>query len=310
MKFGRIFSLIGVIILAYMLNSVGFEKIIRVVQSLNPAYMLGFFAALASAVVLKGVKWKASLKIFNIPATLADAIMVWTIGFFIGAITPGRIGDFAKIYYVKEKKSKTICAILLDRFTDIFAVVLFAIIGVGVFGSIIGLTYEVVLAAILALATIVFALKKNRNIIADAILNRIIPEKYRAAFKGELEIFSGTLKSGLKNRAGILKVAIMAIFIWMVSAMQGFFMAKSLEIDISYFHLILILSIVALLELIPVSVAGLGTREAGVVVLMSFLGIESDKALVFSLAGFIFGYLALAAAGYLMWLKKPIKIEP
>jgi len=309
MKLQRLFSLIGLGILAYMLNRIGFEKIGNALESLDIVYISGVLFTIAIVLALKGVKWRAALGIFNIRIGTLSAIRMWIIGFSLGAITPGRVGDFAKIFYLNEKKSRSMGAVLVDRLTDIFAVVIFAVLGVGVFGSAVGLTYEVVLLLGAALIFAIYFVKKHRHGVAEIFLSRFVPEKHRGLLRVALGEFYQSLRGASKNRAAILKVTALAIITWMISAFQGYFIAKSLGINISYFHMILILSISALLELIPVTVAGLGTREAGVVILMSFLGIESEKALVFSLTNFLFGYLGVAALGYVLCLRNPIKID-
>ncbi len=269
--------------------------------------MLCFFLVIAITVFLKGLKWKMSLGIFNIQAGLLNAVRMWVIGFSIGAITPGRVGDFVKIAYVDGKKSRSLGAVILDRLTDVFAVVLFAIFGLSIFGSAVGATREALIFSLAAIfAGAIFIMKHYRRL-SRAIFRRMVPEKYKASFKAGAMDFFDASKQALGRRKNILAVALMSVFIWMITGLQGLIIARSLEIDIAYFSLLFIMSIVALVEVIPITVAGLGTREATIVFLMSVLGVESGKAIVFSLVNFIFGYLILAFVGYLFWLRNPVK---
>lgn len=309
MKAERLFSVIGLIILAYMLGNIGISRIAMAARAVNPVYMAGFFSVFFVVLFLKGFKWMAALRLFGIRIGMLSAVRMWAIGFSLGAITPGRVGDFAKIFYLKEKKSRSLGAVFLDRLTDVFAVALFAVLSIGVFGRAVGITYWMAALAGTTVVIVFIALKKRRKAVAGIILQRIVPEKHRAAMKEEMSAFYHSLKAALSNRAGVLAVAATAVFIWMLSVVQGAFIAKSLGINISYYSLLSIMSITALIELIPVTVAGLGTREAGIVLMMSYLGIESEKAIVFSLANFLFGYLGLAALGYALWLRNPIKMD-
>ncbi len=310
MKLERITAfLVGGAILAYLFSKIEFVKIEEAALSLNPVYMLFFFLILSATVVLKGVKWQMSLGIFRIRATLISAIEMWMIGFSMGAATPGRVGDFVKIAYLDEKKSKSIGAVLLDRITDVFAVLFFAILGLTVFGEAIGATKAMIAFAVIALFSGAIIARKYYRPISRILLRQIVPEKYRAYLKSGASDFIGSARDALKLKSSIIFVLALSAFIWMFSVIQALMVAKALEINISYFSLLFIMSIVAIVELIPVTVAGLGTREATIVFLMSFLGIGSEKAIVFSLLNFFFGYLVLAAAGYVFWIRNPIRIR-
>lgn len=300
---------VGGAILAYLFSKIEFVKIKESALSLNPVYMLGFFLVLAITVLLKGLKWQMSLGIFRIPASLTRAVEMWMIGFSIGAATPGRVGDFVKIAYLGEKKSKSIGAVLFDRITDVFAVLFFAVLGLLVFGSAIGATKQLVTLAVFVILAAAAAARIYYRRILGIFLKYFVPEKYRSYMASGASDFIDSARSALKLKSRIASVFLMSVFIWMFSVIQALMISKSLEISISYFSLLFIMSIVALVELIPVTVAGLGTREATIVFLMSFLGIGSDKAIVFSLLNFFFGYLVLAAAGYLFWVRNPIKMS-
>ncbi len=310
MKLGQALSfVVGGSILLYLFNKIGFGKIKAAVLSLDPVYMLGFFFFLALSVIFKGLKWKMSLGIFDIKTKLFDATEMWIIGFSIGAMTPGRMGDFVKILYLNEKKSKSLGAVLLDRLSDVFAVVLFAFMGLGIFGRAMGATNQMLFLGAIILLFGAVAVKKYHKPLSGAFFRRMVPEKYKDSLKAGVRNFLKYSKQALKCRKRILGISLMSIFIWMISGAQGFIIARSLGIDIGYLPLLFIMSIVALVELIPVTVAGLGTREATIVLLMSVLGVESEKSIVFSLVNFIFGYLVLVLVGYLFWLRRPVSFS-
>ncbi|MBU4301060.1 MAG: lysylphosphatidylglycerol synthase transmembrane domain-containing protein [Nanoarchaeota archaeon] len=310
MKPGRIMAfVVGAAILAYLFSKIEFIKIKEAALSLNPVYVLGFFIILTITVILKGLKWRMSLGLFGIRTSIVSAIETWLIGFSVGAATPGRVGDFVKIAYLDEKKSKSIGAVFLDRITDVFAVLFFAFIGFAAFGEPFGVTKPLVALAAAAIIACAVIAKKYYRRISGVLLRHFVPEKYRTYLKSGASDFIESARSALKLKARIIFVLILSALIWMFSVIQALMIAKSLEISISYFSLLFIMSVVALVELIPVTVAGLGTREATIVFLMSFIGIESEKAIVFSLLNFFFGYFVLASAGYLFWVRNPIKIR-
>lgn len=301
---------IGISILAYLFSKIDFVKTGALVLSMPFGYVLAFFLVMAFAIALKGLKWKLSLRIFSIPVGFLKAAEMWIIGFSIGAVTPGRVGDFVKIAYVDAKKSKSLGAVFLDRLTDVFAVAFFALLGFGIFGEAIGAAKQALYFSFAAaIVCAIIAIKYYRNVFR-IFLGTIVPEKYRAAMVSGASDFFQSSKEAIRRRKSILAVAAMSAGIWMISGLQFLILARALSINIDYFPLLFIMSIVAIVELIPITVAGLGTREATIVFLMSFLGVGSEKAIAFSLTNFVFGYVVLTSLGYIFWLRNPITQKP
>jgi uncharacterized membrane protein YbhN (UPF0104 family) len=81
-------------------------------------------------------------------------------------------------------------------------------------------------------------------------------------------------------------------------------MAIGIEAPIYFF--IIAVSVLALADIIPLSIGGLGTREAGAIVLFSAIGVNAELAVAFSIAYFLVGYGVPAVVGGLLFLKKPI----
>lgn len=60
---------------------------------------------------------------------------------------------------------------------------------------------------------------------------------------------------------------------------------------------------------LPVSVSGIGTREAALVFFLSFIGIQAEAAISFSLMQLLIEYIG-AAPGFYLWHRNPIKLRP
>tara|TARA_Y100000310_G_scaffold250097_1_gene256243 strand:+ start:155 stop:397 length:243 start_codon:yes stop_codon:yes gene_type:complete len=71
----------------------------------------------------------------------------------------------------------------------------------------------------------------------------------------------------------------------------------------------LVYPLLALSDIIPISVSGLGTREAIAVFLFSLLALSAEQAVAFSLLLFLTGYLLVAFVGYLFFISEPIELK-
>jgi len=64
---------------------------------------------------------------------------------------------------------------------------------------------------------------------------------------------------------------------------------------------------VTLVELIPFSIAGLGTRDATVIYFFGIVGANAAQAVGFSLVYLLIGTYLTALAGFILWLRHPVR---
>ena len=96
------------------------------------------------------------------------------------------------------------------------------------------------------------------------------------------------------RRAGVMvALSLLASVFFYTSA---WFAAQSIGLEISLLSLVWIRSVVFLLTLIPLTVGGIGVREAGFVGFLALLGVPAPAALAFSAVNFSF-QVAIALAG-------------
>jgi uncharacterized membrane protein YbhN (UPF0104 family) len=65
--------------------------------------------------------------------------------------------------------------------------------------------------------------------------------------------------------------------------------------------------VVTLVELIPFSISGLGTRDATVIYFFGAVGIGSAEAVGFSIVYLLIGTYLTALAGFFLWLRTPVR---
>ncbi len=98
------------------------------------------------------------------------------------------------------------------------------------------------------------------------------------------------------RRAGaIVVMSMLASLLFYTSA---WFAAKSIGLEISLLSLVWIRSVVFVMTLVPLTIGGIGVREAGFVALLALLGVSAPVALAFSAVNFSF-QVAIALVGAL-----------
>jgi uncharacterized membrane protein YbhN (UPF0104 family) len=84
---------------------------------------------------------------------------------------------------------------------------------------------------------------------------------------------------------------------------------RVLEIDVSFGYVALMMPMVTLVEIVPISISGIGTREAAVIFFFAAVGIGSAQAVAFSIMYLMAGTYLTALVGFLAWLANPAKLN-
>jgi len=301
--------IIGIIIFLLILNELGSREIIDVLGKINLCYFSLAVFLLLPLLFIKAYRWNYLKKKQNIISSLKDSFLVNNIGLAIGLVTPGRLGELTKILYLKNRSYSTgqsLVSVLMDRLADLFFLLFFSLIGLVFFFSYFKKTI-LLSALILFLFTLIFVLVLKNNliqIILKKILDLIIPLRYKKAWSLNYHDFFKNLKIyTLTNYFSTLLITVIA---WLIYYFQSFLLAKSIGINIPFFYLIMAMTVAGFIALLPISVSGLGTREATLIFFFSFFQVPLEKTVGFSLL-ILSMVLTIALIGLICWSIKSIR---
>ncbi len=101
-------------------------------------------------------------------------------------------------------------------------------------------------------------------------------------FRKFTENISFFKERSIQLKSSINVILILYIIGWVFAALQWFYLGKALGIQLSFFVFFLLHPLITILMFIPVSIAGLGLMEGGVVLVLSLFGVLPTVALAFS----------------------------
>ncbi|MFQ6137292.1 MAG: lysylphosphatidylglycerol synthase transmembrane domain-containing protein [Candidatus Hydrothermarchaeales archaeon] len=315
MKISRYLPLIGITIFIYILWATGASKILGSLRQINIKY---FFLALLLTLpllVIKALKWQVLIKACDANYPLANCLSSWLIGFFVGLITPGRIGDLSRSLYLKESEDislgKSLTTVFLDRIIDISILFCLAIFGIlmFVFSYAIEGTYPLAIG-ILFLSFLIFLFIITREDLIRGFLKPFyeffIPEKHKSQLSNHFkEFYSGFGLIWSKKKALVYATSL-SLINWLVSIFMFYVLAIALNLRVSYQFLVFIVPPTILVEILPISFSGLGTRDAALIFFLSFISIPAEFAVSLSLSILSINYI-IALLGFLIWTRNPMK---
>ena len=304
-------SLISVVLLAAVLWQVDFFKLAIIAKNLKPSFFLLALITLPLEIFLKAVRLKVMTETQS-KITFTNSLVVTLIGLPLGMVTPGRFGDFIKLDALSRRTSlplmKSFSVGVMEKILDFFSLLALTFTGIIVL-VIKGREEKIffcIIFFVIAMAVFVAAVL-NRNL-TEKIFKYFLEKLGPAGLKSQVEDYLAGFYSGISAIAGKNKALssslLLAFLLWFNRILRIFFVALSLGLKIRLEYLFLIVPVIDVVEIMPLSIMGLGTREYAYIFLLSLIGISREESLALSLLAFLLVAVSFSFAGYLAIMKE------
>jgi hypothetical protein len=308
MKIVNYLGIIGLVVFAYIIYSIGSVQIVESILGLDPFFFCLALLVLVPSVAIKAWRQCLLADVFGPRLGFPDSARIWIIGFFFSVISPGKAGNVVKSVYFKETlglpMGKGLSVVVVERFFDIVILLLFVLLGLGglSFYFLPGIDLLLPLALVFAgLALLAFLLaKKNAVLIfARPVYRHLVPKRFGPMLKAGFHQFFEGIDAYKSRRLVMLKVGAISVLSWFVAIAMCYLIALSLHIDVPFSYLFMVIPVVNLLSILPIAFSGIGTREASLVFFLGLVGVPAGTAVSFSLLIFL-SDLLLGLVGWLI----------
>ena len=254
------------------------------------------------------------IKTYDIDFSLYKATRAWLVGFSIGQITPGRVGDFARAYYLRNetKIGKSLTTVLIDRVIDIGILIVLAIIGLYFLTYYVNSLFMLPILVLISVGFVVFLILLTQEKLVRKLVHpfykRFLPEKYKESGSRFFSDFFVGIKDMKNSKKSILVSVLLGLVLWLLSILEYYTITLSLNLNVTFFFLFMAVPITILIETLPISISGIGARDISLIYFFSLVSIASASAVSVGLLMLIANYL-VATLGFFVWLKEPIKMD-
>lgn len=297
--------LIGLIILAYIVYSLGFKKITAALFSINPLYVIGALALTVPLVFFRNTAWQLILREQHITVGFFRSMKIYLIGVFYGSITPGYLGQVMRVPYLKERTGEPYGKLFSNTVVEVF-VHSFSLYGMMVIGALlvsetIPALLPITIAWIVGITLVaVYLVKKERG---EKLFQTMIVYLVPKAVKHHFTVFVGTFYDNYPRFHAMIAPYILGIFTWIIVFSQEYLIALALGLQIPYLAFLLLFPIANTAGFIPITFAGLGTREFTAIFIFSTLfQTPGEQILVLSLVGLLVTDLFMGFLGFVLSL--------
>jgi len=265
-------------------------------------------------ILLKSLRWRDIVLRQGASYGKLPALLAYFGGIFIGLITPGRLGEFSRTLYVMNdcrlSAGKAFASVFTDRLFDLYALTLVGGTGLWLMLFNRGWWSLIEFWGFFIILTILMLLILRRAVfrrVCQFILNLSLIGARKAALSEWLNSFHEGLQiMSLKNSLTWLTYTCLAYSIFFF---QAYLLARSVDLLVSFPDVIYAVALGSLVTLLPISISGIGTREATVIAFMHTRGIAAEPTLAFLFLFFVTFYIASGLMGAAAWSIKPLPIS-
>ena len=251
----------------------------------NPIFLALAVLAYYATFPLRGYRWSFVLSRVGTRLGLRDATEILFLSWFVNCLVPAKLGDLYRAYLLKGNFggsiSRTVGTIFIERIADI--VVIFGLALAAGFWSFRGRSRPEIDALFLAgfaVAAVLVLLVIGLRYFG-ARLTRILPERVADLYERFHEGSTGALTARSLPQIGALTVAI-----WLLEGLRLFFVIRALDLPGAALGIsasLFVALAASLLTAIPLTPAGVGFVEAGIVGALSIYGVVDEPAVAVAL---------------------------
>ncbi|WML67298.1 MAG: hypothetical protein METHP_00810 [Methanoregula sp. SKADARSKE-2] len=312
----KLLSLIGVLLFIFILTRINLGETVAIFLKANTLILVLAVVVNFSAIFFKSLKWKIIVNSIRPDFPITESVKAFFVGFSFSTITPAKIGDFVRALYIRDERcglGKCLSTVVIDRLIDIlllFSVALIAILGFSAFYRIEVLSIGTILLIIAGIVTgtLVILNKPVLSLLLKPFFTMFVPEHLKSTFSGYYHDFFSGLFIFYADRRRFFGSITAGVISWIPPFVYGYLLAVALGINIGFLFFFLVIPVISLLDLLPISISGIGTRDVALIFLFGLQGISPEQAIAFSLVYLFLSYWFIALIGVGVYLKFPIQI--
>ena len=260
------------VILGLLVALIAPAALFDAIRRAPPLVWLATACGLFAGHLVAALKWRGLVHAAGTSCSLLQALRAHGAGLFANLFLPSLIGgDLVRAAALARESDGAAVATgsVADRVIDTGALAALAAAGAVLVGSPVGTSSNAAIAAI-ALAVVLFGALGPR-ILNSALIDRL-PERF-ATLAHRLRGAAAGMSAGSAAVAFGLSLAVQLSFVWLNARLGG-----AIGIDASFAVWLLCWPLAKLLALAPISLGGLGVREAALAGLLGGFGVPSALA--------------------------------
>lgn len=285
------------------------EELPGLIAQANPALLLAALGIYYLGFPLRGYRWAILVRGIGYPLKVKDSTEIIFISWLVNCVVPAKLGDVYRAYLLRVNYrvslSRAFGTIFIERVFDLIAIVSLGLLA-GFWSFRTGLSPEVqtifaigVVVVLVLLLGLLLVRNFGRLILERLPVPARVVQLYDAFEEGVFSV----------DRRSLPVVLVVTCAIWMTEALRLYFVIAALGFDdvtVGISGAVFIALIASLLTAVPLTPAGLGLVEVGIVgVLGAVYGVPQTEALAIALVDRAISVLSVIFFGSIVYIVSP-----
>lgn len=274
---------LSAVLLTWVLSQAGLGRLLGVVSA---ADLRPYFLALLlgqAGIVIRAYRWKVLLDAVGARVPYWRAVYLYFVGAFFNTFLPtGFGGDVVRALEAGPgtQSSQAAGTIVVDRLTGFIMLFVLALVALPPAWSTVPSALLVPIG-LLAVAVLIGSALLFEGRLLRWITGRL-PRALSLAGEGWLARTYGVITAC--GRAALVRALAVSLVFNLIQTLAALLIARALNLEISFWTLLVFVPIATVSLLLPITVGGLGVREGIYLILFAQIGIGETAATAFSLA--------------------------
>jgi uncharacterized protein (TIRG00374 family) len=283
------------------------SEVVELIRGADPTFLLLAFLAYYATFPLRGLRWKYVLSKTGTEIKLKDSTEILFLSWFVNCLVPAKLGDLYRAYLLRANYaaslSRTVGTVFVERIADIIIIALLALTAgywsfrgrsrpeidlIFIFGFIVAIGFTIML----------IVLRYEGH-----LLDRFLPARIGTYWTRFREGTTGAL--GARSLPVIL---VITVFIWLLEGARLYFVIRALalpEVGLGISASVFVALSAALLTAIPLTPAGFGFVEAGIIGVLSLYGVTEEPAAAVALVDRALSIVTVIILGGILYAFSP-----
>jgi uncharacterized protein (TIRG00374 family) len=298
---------IVIIAIFVSLNGTQLSKVPSLILAANGALVLVAFLVFYAGFPLRGLRWATLLRGTGQHISTRDSTEIIFLSWLVNCVVPAKLGDVYRAYLLKINStaslSRTFGTVFIERVLDLFAIATLGLAaGYWSFRSGLPPAIQIVFGiGVVVVVGLAFALLTMRNFGRRIIVALPLPHQVLELYdRFEEGVFGALVVRHLP------RLVFLTGLVWMTESLRLFFVVQALGFEgvtLGLSGAVFVALIGSLLTAVPLSPAGLGIVEAGVVgVLHVAYGVPLPEATAIALLDRVISVFSIIVFGSIAYM--------
>ncbi len=298
-------------LLAYIvLEQAPVPDILRVLRGVDMFWLLASFSLHALGLWISAVRWRILIQAQGDTVPLGYLVKSYLVGTFFNNFLPTRFGgDVVRIWdgsHYSRSVLRSSAVVLVERLTGVIVLLLLALTA-----SLVRLDmareFPVIWLAMALASAGLAALFGFLTPLGERLLRRLPEPGFWGRLKGKALEFREAVLVYRSRKGAVLKALFWALLLQINVIVHYYLAGKAFHLEVPLLDYFIFIPVVLLVLTIPISIGGLGVREALYISILGYYAISASAAVAFSLIADTAFTLAIGLIGAVIYItrKKP-----